>query len=54
MLAREHLTVLFFLCNPDYHYSFEQYEEGNAAAHYGLPAEDEHGSHFPDFEYTAV
>ena len=34
--------------------SFEHYEEGDAAAQYGLPAEDEHGIHFPDFEYTAV
>jgi len=37
---------------------FEHYrhacQEGDAAAQYGLPAEDEHGIHFPDFEYTAV
>ncbi len=32
---------------------FEHYEEGDAAAQYGLPAEDMHGTHFPDFEYTA-
>ena len=35
-------------------HSFEQYEEGDAAAQYGLAAEDVHGIHFPDFEYTAV
>lgn len=35
-------------------YSFEHYEEGDAASNYGLPAEDVHGIHFPDFEYTAV
>jgi len=34
--------------------AFEQYEEGDATAHYGLPAEDLHGNDFPDFEYTAV
>ncbi|KAH9965426.1 kinase-like domain-containing protein [Russula dissimulans] len=34
--------------------AFEQYEEGDAAAHYGLPAEDLYGDDFPDFEYTAV
>ncbi|KAH8996832.1 kinase-like domain-containing protein [Lactarius akahatsu] len=34
--------------------AFEHYEEGDAAAQYGLPAEDVHGIHFPDFEYTAV
>ncbi|KAI0001038.1 kinase-like domain-containing protein [Russula vinacea] len=32
----------------------EAYEEGDAAAQYGLAAEDAHGVHFPDFEYTAV
>ena len=33
---------------------FEHYEEGDAAAQYGLPADDTHGTHFPDFEYTAL
>ncbi|KAI0262222.1 kinase-like protein [Gloeopeniophorella convolvens] len=34
--------------------AFEQYEEGNVVAEYGRAAEDVHGVHFPDFEYTAV
>jgi hypothetical protein len=55
MRAREYSITHVLLATADWrHYSFEQYEEGDAAAHYGLPAEDVHGVHFPDFEYTAV
>jgi protein kinase A len=33
--------------------AFEAYAEDGAAMAYGLGADDPHGAHFPDFEYTA-
>lgn len=56
MRAREYWLNCVFICNIllTFVHSFEHYEEGDAAAQYGLPAEDTHGTHFPDFEYTAI
>lgn len=56
MRAREYLLNYVLTCNVSstFVHRFEHYEEGDAAAQYGLPAEDMHGDHFPDFEYSAI